>query len=453
MSVSPFDSALHRELFGDAEVARLFSDTAEVRAMMLVLGALAKGQGAEGTIPQVSAAFLHRSMMEAQIDPAGLAKATGANGVTVPGLVAALRDALQAPEHAQYLHWGATSQDIQDSGLMLRMRQALMLIEARIGAALAALADLAEANAETPQAARTYGQVATPSSFGALAASWGSPLLRLHDRLEALRPRVLCVSLSGAAGTASMLGADPDALRAALAGALGLGDPGESWHASRDRIGELAGWLADLTTACGKMGADLTLLSRSEIGEIGLPGAGASSTMPQKQNPVAPSLLVALARFAPAQAAVLQGAAVHAEARDGAAWFAEWLTLPPLTAAAARAISVAGELAAGLEVRTDAMPRHLDDPLGLIHAEALSFALAPALGRAEAQAVVKTLAAEARGTGIPLPELVARAHPECALPDLSAPATLGTAPQAARAFAGAARARVAKIAERRAEKN
>jgi 3-carboxy-cis,cis-muconate cycloisomerase len=452
MSVSPFDNALYRELFGDAEVARLFSDTAEVRAMMLVLGALAKAQGAQGTIPQVSAAFLHRLMMEAQIDPAGLAKATGANGVTVPGLVAALRSALQAPEHAQYLHWGATSQDIQDSGLMLRLRQALMLIEARMGAALAAVAALAEAHAETPQAARTYGQVATPSSFGALAASWGSPLLRLHDRLEALRPRVLCVSLSGAAGTASMLGTDPGALRAALAEALGLGDPGESWHASRDRIGELAGWLADLTTACGKMGADLTLLTRSEIGEIGLPGAGASSTMPQKQNPVAPSLLVALARFAPAQAAVLQGAAVHAEARDGAAWFAEWLTLPPLTAAAARAISVAGDLAAGLEVRTDAMARHLDDPLGLIHAEALSFALAPTLGRAEAQAVVKTLASEARGTGIPLPDLVARAHPGPGLPDLTAPATLGTAPQAARSFAAAARARAAEIAERHTEK-
>jgi 3-carboxy-cis,cis-muconate cycloisomerase len=93
--------------------------------------------------------------------------------VTVPGLVAALRDALQAPEHAQYLHWGATSQDIQDTGLMLRMRQALLLIEARMGAALAVLADLAEANAETPQAARTYGQVATPSSFGASGGKLG----------------------------------------------------------------------------------------------------------------------------------------------------------------------------------------------------------------------------------------------------------------------------------------
>ena len=193
------------------------------------------------------------------------------------------------------------------------------------------------------------------------------------------------------------------------------------------------------------MGADLTLLTRSDIGEVGLPGAGASSTMPQKQNPVAPSLLVALAHFAPAQAAVLQGAAVHAEARDGAAWFAEWLSLPPLVAASARAVAVLGDLARGLEVRPPAMAQRLDDPLGLIHAEALSFALAPTLGRAEAQAEVKTLAAQARETGTPLPDLVAQGHPGTNLPDLSAPATLGTAPRAARAFAGAARTRAAAI--------
>lgn len=452
MSVSPFDSALYRDLFGDAEIARLFSDTAEIRAMMLVFGALAKAQGAQGVIPEDSARFLHRSMMELQIDPAGLADATGRNGVTLPGLVAALRSDLNAPEHAQYLHWGATSQDIQDTALMLRLRQALGLIEARIGAALGALADLAEAHAETPQAARTYGQVATPSSFGALVAAWGSPLIRLHDRLTALRPRVLCVSLSGAAGTASMLGDDPQALRTALAEALGLSDPGESWHATRDRIGELAGWCADLTAACGKMGMDLTLLSRSEIEEVSLPSAGASSTMPQKQNPVAPSLLQALARFAPAQASVLQGAALHAEARDGAAWFSEWLTLPPLVAAAARAIAVTGDLAHGIEAKADAMARHMGDPLGLIHAEALSFALAPALGRGEAQAVVKTLAEEARNSGTPLPQLIAAQHPDVALPNLTPPATLGTAPEAARGFAKAARSRAAEIETAQREK-
>ncbi|MDG4649974.1 lyase family protein [Roseibacterium sp. SDUM158017] len=446
MSVSPFDSALYRDLFGDAGIARLFSDGAEVRAMMLVLGALAKAQGAQGAIPETSGRFLHRAMMEAQVDPAGLAQATGGNGVTVPGLVAALRKTLDAPEHAHYLHWGATSQDIQDSALMLRLSRALALIEARMAAALAALADRAEAHATTPQAARTYGQLATPSSFGALAASWGAPLLRMLDRLEEMRPRCLCVSLSGAAGTASMLGPDPAALRAALAADLGLGDPGGSWHASRDRIGEIGGWLADLASACGKAGGDMTLLARSEIAEIALPGAGASSTMPQKRNPVAPAVMVALARFAPAQASVLQGAAVHAEARDGAAWFAEWLALPPLVAAAARAVAILGDLAAGLEVRTDAMEARAADPLGLVHAEALSFALASVMKRPEAQALVKSLALEARETGAALPDLVARARPDARLPDLSPPASLGTAPAEALAFAAAARTRASAVA-------
>jgi 3-carboxy-cis,cis-muconate cycloisomerase len=209
MSVSPFDSALYRDLFGDAEIARLFSDTAEVRAMMLVLGALAKAQGAQGHHPR-GQRRLPAPRDDGGADRPGRAgeghgrkRRDGAGaGRGAPGRA-------QAPEHAQYLHWGATSQDIQDTALMLRLRQAL-LIEARIGAALGALAHLAEAHAETPQAARTYGQVATPSSFGALVAGWGAPLLRLHDRLEALRPRVLCVSLSGAAGTASMLGPDPE---------------------------------------------------------------------------------------------------------------------------------------------------------------------------------------------------------------------------------------------------
>jgi 3-carboxy-cis,cis-muconate cycloisomerase len=446
VSVSPFDGALYRDLFGDAEIARLFSDTAEVRAMMLVLGALAKAQGAQGVIPETSGRFLHRAMMEAQVDPAGLAEATGRNGVTVPGLVAALRASLDAPEHAQYLHRGATSQDVQDTGLMLRLRQALSLIEARTGRALAALATLADAHAETVQAARTYGQVATPSSFGALVAGWGAPLLRLHDRLEALRARCLCVSLSGAAGTASMLGPDPVALRGALARDLGLSDPVGSWHANRDRIGEIAGWLADLAGACGKAGGDMALLARSEVAEIALPGTGASSTMPQKQNPVGPSVLVALARFAPAQASVVHGAAVHAEARDGAAWFAEWLSLPPLVAAAAKSVLLLAELAEGLDARPEAMAARAGDRLGLIHAEALSFALADGMPRGEAQALVKRLAARAQATGTPLPDLVTRERPEAPLPDLAPPATLGTAPAEARAFAQAARTRASAIA-------
>ncbi len=440
MSASPFDSPLYRDLFGDAEAARLLSDSADVRAMMLVLGTLAKVQGAAAVIPEVSAAFLHRAAMELQIDPGGLAAATGQNGVSLPGLVTAFRKALDAPEHGQYLHWGATSQDIQDTALMLRMRQLVALIEGRLKDVLAVLADLAEAHAETPQAARTYGQVAVPSSFGALVAGWGWPILHQMQRVDRLRDDALVVSLAGAAGTGSQLGPDPAGLRAALAEALALGDPGLSWHATRGPVRDLADWFAGVAGASGKMAEDLLRLTRSDVGEVRLGGTGASSTMPQKQNPVGPSAMLALARFAPAQVAAMS--APHGEARDGAGWFTEWLCLPPLAAAAARAAALAGEVAKAVTPDITAMARHLDDPLGLIHAEALSFALASALPRPDAQAEVKRLTSEARQTGRALPDLMAEAHPGVPLPDLTPPAGLGTAPADARAFAEAARAAI-----------
>lgn len=447
MSVTPFDSALYRQLFGDDEIARLFSDTAEIRAMMLVMGTLAKLQGKAGVIPETSGQFLYRAAMEVQIDPAGLAAATGQNGVTVPGLVTAFRTALEAPDHAPYLHWGATSQDVQDTGLMLRLRQALMLIEARAARALVRLAELAETHAETVQPARTYGQTATPSSFGALVASWGAPLLRALERLPDLRAHCLCVSLSGATGTGGMLGPDPAALRAGMAEALGLADPGASWHASRDRVGEIGGWLTGLAIAGGKMGEDVIRHARSEVAEIRISGAGGSSTMPQKQNPVAACVLVALARHAAGLEATLRGAGIHGEARDGAAWFVEWMTLPQLVAVAAKSAAVMADLAQAITPDTEVMAAHASDPLGLIHAEALSFALATQMPRPEAQAAVKALAAEARQSGTPLPALVARAYPGAALPDLTPPATLGTAPAQARAFAEAARRAAARIAD------
>jgi 3-carboxy-cis,cis-muconate cycloisomerase len=376
--------------------------------------------------------------MEVQIDPAGLAAETGRNGVTVPGLVAAMRKALDAPEHAAYLHWGATSQDVQDTALMLRLRQAIALLEARLRGAARTLARLAEAEAETPMTARTYGQAAVPSSFGALVAAWGWPVLRAIDRLRVLRPR-LCVSLSGAGGTGSMLGPDPAAIRADLATALQLADPGRSWHADRTLVAEIAETCVAVTAAGAKPGEDLLILTRSDIAEIRLAGGGASSTMPQKDNPVGPSVLVALARATAAQSAALTAPAPR-EARDGAHWFTEWLTVPQLVMAAGRSAALLGEVADAIAPDRAAMADRLDDPLGLIHAEALGFALARVLPRPEAQAEVKRLAARARAEGTPLSALVAAAHPEAQMPPRAGASTLGAAPAEARAFARAAHA-------------
>ncbi|SMX38023.1 lyase family protein [Maliponia aquimaris] len=437
MPATPFDSVHLHRLFPTGDTARLFADSAEIRAMMLVEAALAQAQGAQGVIPADAAEAIQRASLECEVDPVSLSRATGENGVSVPAFIAAFREAMMAPEHAQYLHWGATSQDILDTALMLRLRQALAQQEARLRATLTALARLASQHAETAMAARTYGQHATPTSFGAQVASWGWPLLDALKALPDLRRRALLVSLSGAAGTSSALGPDPAGLRADMARRLGLTDPLRSWHSDRTPILSIAGWFTQTALAAGKMAEDLLIATQSGIGEVTLGGSGASSTMPQKQNPVAPSAVVALARHAQGLDATLQGAALHRQQRDGAAWFTEWLCLPQLVLSASAALSHTQSLAETLTPDAEAMQATLDATGGLLMAEALSFALAAQMPRPEAQALTKTLCQQARATGTPLAQIALAAHPDLPAALFDPVAQMGQAPAEARAFARA----------------
>ena len=369
MSVSPFDSALLGRGFADAEVARLFSDGAELRAMLLVWGVLARAQGSAGLIPETAAAAIHRATREIAIDPGELAERTAQDGVPVPALLTAVRREMQAPEHARWIHHGATSQDIVDTGAALRLRRALDLIADRLETVLATLATLAEAHAETPMAARTWGQIATPTTFGATAAIWGDGLLAMRAELPAIRGAVAIVTLNGAAGTLSMMGAKGPTIREAVARDLDLSIPEGSPHTERSHIRALASWLDRTAQAAAKPATDLLLLARD--GSVTLGIGGGSSTMPQKANPVAAARIRALAIHAHGLAATCM--ADHWDQRDGAAWFAEWLALPPLATATAQALSLLGALA----VRPDParLRAPLDDPSGLIHAEAVTFAL------------------------------------------------------------------------------
>ncbi|WP_128255373.1 class-II fumarase/aspartase family protein [Falsirhodobacter deserti] len=435
MPAHPADSALYRGLFGDDETARLLSDSAEIRAMLLVEGALARVQGQLGVIPADAGTFIDRASREVQIDPAGLSAATATNGVPVPALVAAFRKAMEAPDHAQYLHWGATSQDIMDTALALRLRRMMDLWAGRLDALIGSLGVLADRHADLPMAARTYGQAATPTSFGAVVAQWGRPLQRHRERLAALRAD-LAVSLSGAAGTLSAMEGRGPEVRAALAQALDLRDPGHSWHTDRSVMADLAGWMAAVTGTLGKMGQDLILSAQTGIAEVLVDGAGGSSTMPQKQNPVAPSVLVALARQVAALAGVMDGAMIHAQQRDGAAWFTEWLTLPALCSATGRALALAVDVAQRLRPDPAAMQQGLKAGCGTIFAEAISFALAETMDRAEAQAKVKALSQEAIRDGVDLVDLVRREVPDRDWDAiLAGDRLLGAAPQEARAFA------------------
>ncbi|MGA9254650.1 MAG: lyase family protein [Roseobacter sp.] len=435
MAASVFDSPLYARLFPTGDTGRLFSDSAALRAMLLVEGALAKAQGQAGIIPEISAAAIQRASLEIQIDPGAIAQETGQNGVCVPGLVNAFRTEMNAPEHAQYLHWGATSQDIIDTGLMLRLRQALTLAETDIRTLLTALGQQAAEYADTPMAARTYGQFATPTTWGGVLAQWGNPLVDALEALPDLRTGSLWVSLSGAAGTASALGPAPAALRAALAAGLGLNDPGRSWHTDRGPILRITDWMAGVTTTLGAMGTTLLALSAGGVDEVSFDAAGSSSTMPQKQNPVQASCLVALSQQSATLRSGLAMAAMHQHQRDGAAWFTEWMLVPQMALTTATALQTANAIAPSLRPDPAHMAVALKDNLGLVHAEALSFALASLMPRADAQARTKTLCATAQTQLTPLLDLAKAKYPE--LPDglFEIQAQLGQAPIDARAFA------------------
>ncbi|WP_299504141.1 lyase family protein [uncultured Roseobacter sp.] len=440
MAASVFDSPLYARLFPTGDAGRLFSDSAALRAMLLVEGALAKAQGAMGIIPELSAAAIHRATLEIQIDPGALAQVTGQNGVCVPGLVAAFRAEMNAPEHAQYLHWGATSQDIIDTGLMLRLRQALALAEADLRTIVAALADQAETHDDLPMPARTYGQQATPTSWGAVLASWGMPLLDALEALPDLRERALWVSLSGAAGTSAALGDEAAALRTALAEGLGLHDPARSWHTDRGPMLRIAGWMAQVTATLGSMGQTLTALAATEVQEVTTGPAGASSTMPQKQNPVGASALVALSHQTAGLLAALQSAASHQHQRDGASWFTEWMLMPQIALSCASALQHAVSLAQSIQPNPAQMARAFEQGQGLLHAEALSFALAAQMPRPDAQAATKALCAEVAQTGVTLSDLARTHYPTLPASLFDPKAQLGQAPAEARAFAARARA-------------
>ncbi|MEP4198637.1 MAG: lyase family protein [Aliishimia sp.] len=435
MAGSVHDQAHLAGLFDAGDVARLFTASAEIRAMLVVEGTLAKTQGTTGVIPELSAAAIHRASLEIQIDPGALCAATALNGVSVPALVAQFREEMQAPEHAQFVHWGATSQDIIDTGLMLRLRQAVALITEDVGRTLTDLADLAETHATTPMIARTYAQHAAPTSFGAVVASWGYPLLEAHKHLTSL---TFPASLSGAVGTGSALGNDPAGLRSSFADALRLTDPERSWHTDRMPVLNIVAAATNVATALGKLGEDVVSMAQSDVGELRLGAAGASSTMPQKQNPVTPSVLLAIARVLQGFETTLKGAAMHRFQRDGAAWFTEWMIVPQVMLGAATAARHSATLVSQIEPDTGRMMQALSGD-GLIFSEALSFALAAQMPRADAQAAVKDLAREVRVSRTPLPDLAHARWPDLPRTLFDPTHALGTAPADARAFVKAVR--------------
>jgi 3-carboxy-cis,cis-muconate cycloisomerase len=436
MPISPFDSSIYRELLHDEEAGQLFSDAAEIEAMICVECALASAQGELGLIPADAASEIVGALTGLQIDPDRLAAGTAAAGVPVPALIAELRRLLPTTHQVHYLHWGATSQDIMDTGLVLRLRTFSALLEARLQRLLQALARQAEAHAELPLAARTRTQVATPTSFGAVVAGWGTPLLSHLEVLAQIRPRLLRVSLAGAAGNCSALGERAAELRALLARQLELADSEFCWHSDRGALVEFASLLTRINGSLAKIGADAMLAVQSEVGELEGFAGGGSSTMPNKSNPVAAEMLVSLFRLSNALGALMGESMEHRQQRDGVAWSLEWHALPQICMACARGLEIATALARDMQPVAAAMRANLLGRHGLAYAEAISFRLALTMPRSEAQRRIKELCAQVREQDRGLVDLVAEQFPDIDWHDVCAPQNLlGDAAEQARAFA------------------
>lgn len=406
MTTSPFDFAVLGPLFGDREMAALLADDAQIRALLKVEAALARVQGRLSVIPADAATRIAKVAECLEPDLAEIGTGTARDGVPIPALVKALRRGV-GKRAAPYVHWGATSQDILDTGLVLRLKDALNLLSARLEEIIATLAAKAHEHRAVVMAARTRSQIATPMTFGLKVATWLAPLLRHRDRLAELRPRLEVVQLGGAAGTLAALGDDDIAVMEGLAAELKLAAPPLPWHGQGDTMVELGGWLSLVTGSLGKMGEDIVLLGQSEVGELTAGDGGGSSTMPNKSNPVAAETLVALARYNAGMVGTLHQSLIQRHERDGAAWPLTWLTLPPMLMATAGALGHAAKLSVALEPDAARMADHLEATHGLVLAKAAAFLLAAHMPRPQAQELVAACCREATASGRHLFDILA----------------------------------------------
>jgi 3-carboxy-cis,cis-muconate cycloisomerase len=343
MSVSVFDHPFLSGLLGDEEVAAFFSAEADLRAMLAFEGALAAAEAKAGVIGAEAASGIAKGIASFEPDWPKLKKGAARDGVVVPELVRQLRAAV-GPAVEKQVHFGATSQDVIDTGLALRMRAVLSVLETRIDSLLAALEALAVRDGTVGTMAHTRMQAAIPVAAERKIESWRQPLSRNRERLAAVRQGFLILHFGGAAGTLDKLGEKGRAVSEATADALGLAAVPHPRHSERDGVVVLADWLSLVTGGLGKMGADIALMAQSEVGEIRIKSGGGSSAMPHKVNPVGAEILVTLARFNATLVSGMHQALVHENERSGSAWTLEWMLLPQMAVAAGAALRTAGAL-------------------------------------------------------------------------------------------------------------
>ena len=407
------DSPLLDPLFRGAAAADVFSDASRLQGMLDFEGALARAGAKVGVIPAHAAEAILECCRADLFDPRQLGAAAATAGNPAIPLVAALTQLVAHKDGASsgYVHWGATSQDAMDTGLVLQLRRGLHDFLPETRRLADALAAVAEAHAGTPMAGRTWLQHAVPITFGLKVAGWCAAVDRARTRVEQAGNAACVLQFGGAAGSLASIGNAAPGLAAALAAELNLREPDLSWHASRDRLVDLAAALGLFAGVLGKIARDIALLMQTEVGEVSEPaarGRGASSTMPHKRNPVACAVMLAAAGRVPHLLSSLFSAMPQEHERGLGGWHAEWETLPEIFSLTWGSLNHALEAIEGLEVFGDRMRQNIDITRGLVGAEAVMMALATHIGRDRAHRLVEEASQTATKAGVHLRDVLAK---------------------------------------------
>ncbi len=409
MPTNPADGPVLGTLYGSDAMRAVFDESAYFQRMLDVEAALAQVQGRLGIIPGEAAKAIAEAAAKGDLRTEVLAASARNVGYPVVGLVSELSRG--AGEAGGWTHWGATTQDIMDTATVLQIREGLGLIETAMRAILAALTDQARAHRGTVMAGRTHLQQALPTTFGLKCATWALPFIGHLGRLPELRRRVELVEFGGAAGTLASLGDQGIAVMEGLAAELGLLAPIAPWHVCREGFAEVVAYLGLVCGSLAKFATDIILLAQTEVGEVAEPyvsGRGASSTMPQKRNPIASEYILAAARTAQGLVPVIMGAMAQDHERATGPWQSEALVIPQVFVLTHGALLHARSIAEGMVVDAGRMRRNLDLTHGLIVAEAVMMGLAPELGREEAHHVVKHACDVALSERLSLTDALAR---------------------------------------------
>ena len=397
---APEPIRLFDPLFTSDAMRQVFSDRHRLQRMLDFEAALARALVESGIAPKSVIAAIESQCHAELFDMESLARATALSGNVAIPMVRSLTElvAKTNPQAASFVHWGATSQDAIDTGLVLQMREALDFLDRDLESLSTSLARLAEAHKSTLIAGRTWLQQGPPVTFGLKVAGWLDAVERHRERLSQARKQVLVLQFGGAVGTLAAVGDRGLELAAALSRELKLELPEVPGHSHRDRLAEVAASLGLLVGSLGKIARDISLMSQTEIDEVvepSGPGRGGSSTMPHKRNPVGSAVILAAALRVPALVSTVLTAMVQEHERGLGGWHAEWETLPEIFRLAAGALARTSEIVAGLEVHPEKMSRNLNVNRGLVLAEAVAFALRERLGKEKSHKIVEEAARRA----------------------------------------------------------